>query len=109
MNKDDIRVHIRYDLILQNIFKICLAALTTRLEYIILLPLSDRFALVFGRLTSPETHYVAVYTTFTSKNDAEYRAACLAISQLKDETMQGAEIPVRFYSSSYLSLIFLTW
>lgn len=61
--------------------------------------ITDKFALVFGGQITPQAHYVAVFVSFSARNNFEYRCACLTMFSLEDETTQDATKHVNFLRS----------
>jgi len=67
-----------------------LVALTAHVESKIRSQLPDRIALVFDGWSSNDTHFVAVYATYSSESELGYNSVLLAFSPFEDESSQDA-------------------
>lgn len=81
-----------------NTFKNYLSLLTRRTERKIAATLPDRIELVFDGQTTPDAHYVGVFSTYLVENKDSFGMACVAPSPMENETIQTADEHNNFLS-----------
>jgi len=91
VENDRITKHIKYGSLSVKSLKKYMNLLAEKVEKKLAEILPSKFALIFDGWTAGDTHYVALYASFSSNNDLGFSTALLSFAPLDTETSQSAK------------------